>query len=350
MNIQDRDFSIGVVGGGEGAEKALAAIVGCEGIRIGAAACKDWELKDFDPLVRLPVDDLFSRKDIDAVYIATPNNTHVDLAMAGIDAGKHVMVEKPLGASFDDALRLLPLVSRNETIAVAFKKRYGVGIKHLKNAMAEEKDAPVCVDVKWYNPYPGMNWRCQHHVSGGGVLVDLGSHVFDLLEFVLGKIVWLKADLEMSEAHVNIDKTANIELEFENGHSALIDLSWARKEVCQEYNFNFSGKVIHLQRKGGGVDLGCIKTESWQFKWNFKSASEYIGLFSAWRTSVTRGGGMVPGLEDGLKNQSIIQALYDPQCRGGIRLECDDKNCYKVVQKKGRTNVRRSFENNPAKK
>lgn len=323
-------MNIGVVGGGEGATKAISALVDCKKIRIGAVVCKDNELTGLiDTSLRVSMDELIHRSDINAIYIATPNNTHIDLAKEFIISGKHIMIEKPLAISFNDASRLISFNSDKTIIAVAFKKRYGDGIQYIKKQLDVYKHH-INVNVKWHNPFPYSNWRCNREISGGGIVMDLGSHILDLLEFLLGKIVELEVKLEASKSFSNIEKAASIKLKFENEHMALIDLNWNQKKNCQKYSFYFSNKRFHLQRQNNGIDIGIFESEKDTHKILFHTASEYIGLFNAWRESILKKEINVPNFEDGLKNQSIIQVIYTVHFNEIYRLSYNQENYYAI--------------------
>lgn len=330
MNTQTKKMKIGVIGGGEGATKALSGLVSCDTIQIKAVVCDDKELTDLiKPTTWCSMHDLLHSSDIDAVYIATPNNTHVDLAMDVLAAGKHVMIEKPMAVSFHDALRLKALKSSKPSIAVAFKKRFGDGIVYFKNIVAMCQE-PISIKVKWHSHAPHGNWRYHHAISGGGIVMDLGSHVLDLLEFLFGRILDMDVSLKMAEIFPQIDEEALIKLDFANGHSAVIDLSWRQKEACQIYSFFSSDKAFHLERKNDGMDLGTFTHRNETKQVSFKQSSEYIGLFTAWKDAIENQNKMVPQLEDGLKNQSIMQTIYAVRNTKHHRLFFNKDNYYGI--------------------
>lgn len=328
MNTSAEKLEIGVIGGGEGAAKALSGLIHCEAVRVNAVACKENELQDLiEPRHRISTCDLLQNTDITAVYIATPNNTHMDLAIDALKAGKHILIEKPLAARFRETSRLVFPGEKMPGIAVAFKKRFGDGILFLKDILPTFK-SPLKIEVKWHNPAPTGNWRYNHEISGGGVVPDLGSHVLDLLESLFGRIYSIDAKLKMARKFPKIDEEALIKLNFVNGHSAEIDLSWRQKTSCQMYSFLSSDKAFHLVRQTDGTDLGTVISAKQSRTVSFSQSSEYIGLFTAWKDAIEMRKMCVPLLEDGRRNQSLLQLISGQPDTGLRELSYNKDNCY----------------------
>ncbi len=138
---------------------------------------------------------LVERKDIDVVNICTPNRLHKDAAIAALQNGKHVYCEKPL--AFDEA-------EAREIVAVADQS----GMKH--QITAEYRFIPAIMKAKelinadfvgrvfhfrglylhagYIDPKRPREWRLQKEVIGGGVLVDLGPHILDIMRYLVGEV------------------------------------------------------------------------------------------------------------------------------------------------------------------
>jgi predicted dehydrogenase len=163
------------------------------------------EIPDVETSFR--VDDLLAREDIDAVIIATPSSTHVDLAIRAMEAGKHVLVEKPLTTALDE-------VTRVEEVAEATGRHLIVGYTFLYHPVAAEigrrTESDPLVEMntswtKWGSFEEPLTWNLLiHHVAL--FLRLLG----DQLEFaswgpVLGAGV--VTELDRLEAHLEVDET-----------------------------------------------------------------------------------------------------------------------------------------------
>ncbi|HKP14346.1 MAG TPA: Gfo/Idh/MocA family oxidoreductase [Blastocatellia bacterium] len=124
----------------------------------------------------------------DAVYIATPNTEHTELALASIRAGKHVFCEKPLATSLDDARRILEAASRYEGVfQVGFNRRFAPVYQTLKAMLAETPPHSAHVKMnrgELLNPA----WVGDARLTGG-FLYETTIHMLDLLRFLFGEVV-----------------------------------------------------------------------------------------------------------------------------------------------------------------
>jgi predicted dehydrogenase len=139
--------------------------------------------------------ELCSRDDIDAVTIATPNAYHCHQALAAFDHGKHVLCEKPLALNVEEAAKMVRAAEASEKVhQVAFTFRYGYAIRELRRRIRSgDIGQPHYLRIQ-YDSWKGlspnwqMGWRETHKLAGGGMLYDLGAHLFDAARFVLGPI------------------------------------------------------------------------------------------------------------------------------------------------------------------
>jgi myo-inositol 2-dehydrogenase/D-chiro-inositol 1-dehydrogenase len=126
----------------------------------------------------------------DAVYIATPNTQHTELALAGIRAGKHLFCEKPLATSLDDARLILEAASQSERVfQVGFNRRFAPVYQLLKDMLATTPPHSAHVKMnrgELLNPV----WVSDPKLTGG-FLYETTIHMFDLLRFLFGDIICL---------------------------------------------------------------------------------------------------------------------------------------------------------------
>lgn len=143
-------------------------------------------------------DALINDPDVNAVYVATPPDSHADYAIRAMRAGKPVYVEKPMALNWAEceAMNRVSLET-GVPLFVAFYRRalpYFLKVKQLVDDGAIGTVRHVSVQLNWQpadrelgqGPLP--NWRVTPSVSGGGLFHDLASHQFDFLEFLLGPI------------------------------------------------------------------------------------------------------------------------------------------------------------------
>jgi predicted dehydrogenase len=136
-----------------------------------------------------------ARPDIDAVTIATPNVCHREIAVAALEAGKHVFCEKPLAMDAAEAEAMARSARVSGRIhQVAFTFRYTHGVGRLRELLREGAiGQPFFVRMVgegWgdLRPDATVAWRHQAALAGAGMLGDMGSHYFDLVNWVVGPV------------------------------------------------------------------------------------------------------------------------------------------------------------------
>ncbi len=165
-------------------------------MRRDAHKAADYAQRHGIPTWYTDADALITDPEVNAIYVATPPDSHADYAIRAMRAGKPVYVEKPMAltAAECDAMNR---VSRETGVPlfVAFYRRalpYFLKVKELVDTNAIGDIRSVCIQLNWQpddrevGKQPG--WRVSPAISGGGLFHDLAAHQFDFLEFVLGPI------------------------------------------------------------------------------------------------------------------------------------------------------------------
>ena len=173
------------------------------------------------------VDELINDPDVNAVYIATPPDVHLEYAEKVIKAGKPVYIEKPMARNYKECEEINRLGREaGVPVFIAYYRRtlpYFIKLKSLvdENIIGEIR----CVNIALYwPPYdeevgenPQPRWRVFPEISGGGHFQDLASHQFDILEYLFGEIKYAKG-ISRNQAHLyKADDIVVANFEFENG-------------------------------------------------------------------------------------------------------------------------------------
>jgi predicted dehydrogenase len=139
------------------------------------------------------VQELLSESRVDVVHICTPNATHADLAVAALEAGKHVVCEKPLATTVEDAQRIQAAAADNGlTVAVPFVYRFHPMVREAAtriqaHGLGEVHSISACYLQDWLLEPGDDDWRVDDRLGGPSrAFADIGSHLCDLVEFVLG--------------------------------------------------------------------------------------------------------------------------------------------------------------------
>ncbi|MEU4017398.1 Gfo/Idh/MocA family oxidoreductase [Microbacterium sp. NPDC028030] len=137
---------------------------------------------------------LLEAADIDVVHICTPNTTHADLALRALSAGKHVICEKPLATTADDARTLAEAAAaRGRVAAVPFIYRYHPMVREARARITRgEIGELLTLDCAYLQDWMLLDsdddWRVRSDAAGASrAFADIGSHLCDLIEFVIGE-------------------------------------------------------------------------------------------------------------------------------------------------------------------
>lgn len=192
---------------------------------------------------------------VEAVSICTWNNTHAQFAIAAIEAGKHVLVEKPLSRTYAEAVELEKVADAHDRVVqVGFVRRHSGNCRVLKSFI-DEGDlgeiyyAKASVIRRTGNP---GGWFADKSVAGGGPLIDIGVHVIDLAWYLMGSPrvksvsansyfkLGNRSNITTMPRYVvsdydptknDVEDMVNAVVRFENGASLLVDASFSLHAV-----------------------------------------------------------------------------------------------------------------------
>ena len=194
------------------------------------------------------MDEIFADPAIDAVYIATNNASHAQIAIAAMNAGKHVIVEKPAATSVADG---------KEMVRVAKEKGLSLTVDHMmvhnawnvkaKEVVAEGTLGTVndsCFHMEFaygYDPAEAATWRCSKIEEMGGPIGDVASHCFYVAEFVFGKkIAKIAAVYYPKVMPIVAEDGAYIKFFFEDGTQGSVRASFS------EFRGGLGGTLTNL--------------------------------------------------------------------------------------------------------
>jgi predicted dehydrogenase len=138
---------------------------------------------------------LVARDDVGLVDVVTPGNTHREIVLTALEAGKHVICEKPLANTLSEAREMLTAARNAGTVnMVCFNYRRAPAVQLARNLVAEGRlgeirhwRATYLQDFIMEPDFP-LIWRLKREVSGSGALGDIGAHIVDLAHFLVGPI------------------------------------------------------------------------------------------------------------------------------------------------------------------
>ena len=187
---------------------------------------------------------LLARDDIDAVDICTPNHVHQEIALAAASAGKHIYCEKPMAMNAAEAQSMAQAVEAAGVKAqMTFNFRFFPAITRAKQLMRAGFVGRVFSfrgryhRSSYISADKPLSWRLQREMTGGGALFDLGSHILDLLAYLLGDFASVYGTLEtfikerpvsqgaQEKAPVDVDDIALLHTRLPDGGLGTVEIS-----------------------------------------------------------------------------------------------------------------------------
>jgi predicted dehydrogenase len=315
---------LGVLAASRIAEQAVAqpaALV--DGVDIAAVAARDLgrarEAADRwgAPHAHGSYRELVASPDVDAIYIATPATLHREWAVAAIDAGKHVLCEKPFAANADDARRIADAARARPDVVVmeAYHWRYHPYVAQMREILdAGMLGGVVRIEAAFDVPGPeiprdDIRWILE---LGGGSTMDLGCYPIQWVRWAAGadpEVVSAEADCPVP----GVDGTLAAELRWASGVRGRISSSmeattfaaWLRVEGTAGTMFarnplapQFGGATITVETADGTRTVEADTTTT------------YFHQLVAFRDAIVAGAPFPTTADDGVRTMAIIDACY----------------------------------------
>ena len=214
----DQPIGVGVVGTGFGARVAVPGFASTGSASVTAVCGRNLERAEKTaaeygvPFATVDVAQLCARDDVDVVFVATPPHLHRDVVLSALDAGKHVVCEKPFGLGPAEALEMLERAEQRQRLHfLDFEFRTDPARRELealirRGDLGEVRQVAITAMVAGVN-FPVMNregWW-QRRELGGGWLGAMGSHYLDALRVWFGEVSSVSAHLETRRTHLTDD-------------------------------------------------------------------------------------------------------------------------------------------------
>lgn len=169
--------------------------------------------------------------EIQAVVIGMPNSFHHPIATKALQAGKHVLVEKPMAMSVAQSLEMAQLASQKGlTLMVAHMWRFDREVKAVRQLVEEGKLGEI-IKTKSYGIHENWGpagWFTKKSLAGGGALIDMGVHAIDTTRFLLGdpQPVSVYAVVETRYGDYDVDDSGVLVIRWDNGVTSVVESGW----------------------------------------------------------------------------------------------------------------------------
>jgi predicted dehydrogenase len=241
--ISGEKMRFGIVGAGRIAESYLAAFKATSLATLTAVA-------DVQPAAAKAMSekagcssftsyrDLLQSGLVDAVIVSTPPSTHEHICVEFLENRIPVLCEKPVSLSGESA-RLIRRKSREHKtpFTMASKFRYAADVERARKVVESEILGEIVLFENTFMSYVNMGarWNSNSDVSGGGVLIDNGTHSIDIMRYFLGPLSSIHVVAGIKLQKLSVEDTVHATIRAESGVTGRIDLSWSINKQCDDY-------------------------------------------------------------------------------------------------------------------
>ncbi|RCW49412.1 Gfo/Idh/MocA family protein [Paenibacillus prosopidis] len=288
-------------------------------------------------------EELIRRPDVDAVIIGVPNQFHAPLAIQAIDAGKHVLLEKPMGINGDAARQILKASqASNSVVMVGHQMRWESVPMQIKEQVDRGELGKIyTAKTGWFRRkgIPGWGtWFTQMDQSGGGPLIDIGVHMLDLALYLMGNpkpvSVYGATYAEFGPSRkgigtwgkpnwngtYDVEDLATALIKMEDGSTLSLEVSWAVHMDTDNTPF------IHLMGSEGGASYrggqGKLLTEKFdrpietELRKADNDEGERARLSRHFLDCISEGKQPITSALSGLTNNLVLDAIYESSRTG----------------------------------
>ena len=266
----------------------------------------------------------------DAICITSPNFRHEQEAIESLEAGKHVLLEKPIALSMEEAKSIEAAAKKSGKVCmIDFHLRQHPAVERAKEIIGGGSLGEiVSIDMRWsvgtrlgVLPHlpKTMQWRDDPKLAGGGAIMARGVHLFDLLRFLSGsEVVEVCAQSDATEH--TVDRTIVGLFRLKNGTIATVQTS--KKLVGARNGVEVAGTKgsIWLDIFGSGNGTLCITDADGAKEESFPASNLYASVFKAFTLALENKPNVGATLYDGLASVAITEAFQKSvQTRGASR-------------------------------
>ncbi len=275
-------------------------------------------------------------RDIDAVYIATPQNKHAAQAIQAAESGKHILCEKPIAITVEEVDRIEEACRKNRVkFMLGFCMRHNVYHRQARELVQSGQLGTMVMGraelTCWYPPIEGA-WRQDAAVSHGGALIDMGTHCLDTLEWILGSPIVEVAGFQDRLVHkyrTDIEDTSTIVVRFANRAHGIIDNYFNLPDAAAQNSLELhgtkgsligqgtigqdpTGKLFSiLQPEATGYSANQVRNvEVKRQEYHLEGIGLYGQMITAFSDCIRNDTEPAITLEDGRHSVKVVNAIY----------------------------------------
>jgi predicted dehydrogenase len=256
---------------------------------------------------------LLEEAEFDAAIVCTPPVTHEPVACQLMQAGKHVLCEKPLSVSALAAKRMLEVGMRSGVIlTMASKFRFASDVRKAREIVKDGLIGDLVFVESVFTSHVDMRerWNSNAAISGGGVLIDNGTHSVDILRYFLGNL----RDIQIIEGRrmqgLPVEDTARLFVHNDEGVMGSADLSWSIDKELETYLriYGSSGTILVGWKESKYRRRG--EPEWHTFGHGYDKIQAFRDQIANFCAAMRGDGNLVVTPRDALASVEVIQAAY----------------------------------------
>lgn len=268
-------FQVALVGCGAIHENHVHAILSCPQAQLAALCDSDERVaaqmrNRYNVPVYTSYSQMLKTQPLDAVHLCTPHWLHAPMATQALEAGLHVLSEKPAALDMDQVRKMaIAQKAAQKQVGICLQNRYNSSTLYMKKLIASGNLGPVLGGrghVYWHRDadyYQSAAWRGRWETEGGGVLINQAIHTLDLLQWMVDSPVLRLQGSTSTKALstvIEVEDTADLLLEFENGArtsffatNCHVDNAPVEVEIlCRKGSVHLIGERVEVT--GAGLD------------------------------------------------------------------------------------------------
>lgn len=279
--------------------------------------------------------DMLESEDLDVVSVCTPNKFHAAATIAALEAGCHVLCEKPMAVTLREADRMIAAARHaRRKLMIAFSHRCCTGPRQCYELLRQKAiGKPFMMRVRFAHggPCPGWakgDWFYKKDLAAGGAMLDMGIHAIDLCLWLFGPVAAVSARATTLIKKIEVDDNALILLEFKSGALGYIEVGWTSKPGFTGFEiYGAEGSLIcdyitGLKFCGGKASAGRDSTATWRVLDEHPSRGGWDIEIDCWMDVVLGKVRLTMGGQAGRDALAVALAAYRSD-RTGRRISLD---------------------------
>ena len=257
-----------------------------------------------------------ARDDVDAVVICSENVHHAEMTIAAARAGKHVLCEKPLATTMEDAEAMIAACAKaGVKLQTAFPVRFSAPAVAFRDAIrAGRVGTPLAVIARNPGRCP-MGWFVDPDLAGGGAVMDHTVHVIDVLRHIFdAEVTEVYAEADTRIYDIPVDDTGLVMFRMSNGLRGSLDTSWSRPvnwPIWGGVEIEVVGEKGALRLDAFNDTLEIAEIEGPSYSWQSVDPSGDPEMVAAFIDAVKRDEPVKVTGEDGLRALQVALAAYE---------------------------------------